>query len=203
MPCKNSRELDCVVHGDRAKLRVLARPCDLADAAQVGQLFQAVSQRYSSIHILVNNAGVAHALAREDQLPIETWNQATATNLTGMFLMTRTALPLMPAGSTIVNNLSIAATQSFPGMAAYNASKARAMGFTNALREDLQPRGIRVLAVLAGATNTGVLDQFWANARRDRMISPETVAEAILHALMVPAEATIEQIRIGPIGGAV
>lgn len=62
--------------------------------------------------------------------------------------------------------------------------------------------GIRVLAVLAGATNTGVWNQLWGNAPRDQMIPPETVAEAILHALMVPAEATIEHIRIGPAGGA-
>lgn len=180
---------------------VLALPCDIGNAAQVEKLFESARKHYSSIDILVNNAGTAHALAPVDQMPPETWDQAIATNLTGMFLVTRAALPLMSAGSTIVNNLSVAAIQSFPGMAAYNASKAGALGFTNVLREDVRHRGIRVLAVVAGATDTGIWDQFWADAPRHKMISPETVAQAILHALTVPAEATIEQIRIGPTAG--
>jgi NAD(P)-dependent dehydrogenase (short-subunit alcohol dehydrogenase family) len=180
---------------------VTALPCDISDAAQVEKLFQAVRKQYSSIDILVNNAGIAHALAPVEQLPVETWNQAIATNLTGMFLVTRAALPLMSAGATIVNNLSVAAVQSFPGMAAYNASKAGALGFTDVLREDVRKRGIRVLAVVAGATDTGIWNQFWADAPRHKMIAPETVAQAILHALAVPTEATIEQIRIGPAAG--
>ena len=180
---------------------VLALPCDVANAAQVEQLFQAVRERHSSLDILVNNAGTAHALAPVEQLPVEAWNQTIATNLTGMFLVTRAALPLMPSGATIVNNLSVAALQSFPGMSAYNASKAGALGLTDVLREELRPRGIRVLSVIAGATDTGIWNQFWAEAPRHKMIAPETVASAILHALTVPAEAAIEQIRIGPTAG--
>jgi short-subunit dehydrogenase len=110
-------------------------------------------------------------------------------------------LPLMVAGGTIVNNLSMAAVHTFAGMSAYNASKAGALGFTNVLREDLRKRGIRVLALLAGATDTGIWDQFWPEAPREKMISPETVAQAVLHAIAVPAKASIEEIRIGPTAG--
>jgi NAD(P)-dependent dehydrogenase (short-subunit alcohol dehydrogenase family) len=184
---------------DRAP--VLALPCDITDAGQVEKLFQTIRKEYSSIHILINNAGMAHALAAVDQLPVETWNQVIATNLTGMFLVSRSALPLMSAGATIANILSVAAVQSFPGMAAYNASKAGALGFTNVLREDLRARAIRVLAVVAGATDTDIWNQFWADAPRNQMISPETVAQAVLHALTTPSEATIEQIMIGPAAG--
>ena len=182
---------------------IAALPCDISDASQVEELFQTVQKRYSSVDILVNNAGVAHALASVDKLPVDVWNQAIAINLTGMFLMSRSALPSMPVGATIVNNLSVAAIQSFPGMAAYNASKAGALGFTNVLREDLRKRGIRVLAVVAGPTDTGIWDQFWTDAPRDKMISPETVAQAIFNALTVPVEATIEEIRIGPSTGTI
>ena len=181
---------------------VLALPCDITDAAQVDKLFKAIKKRYSSIDILINNAGMAHALAPVDRIPIEIWKQVIDTNLTSMFLVTRSALPLMTAGATIVNNLSIAAEQSFPGMAAYNASKAGALGFTNVLREDLRKRGIRVLALVAGATYTDIWDQFWPEAPREKMIAPETVAQAVAHALAIPAKAAIEQIRIGPAAGA-
>jgi NAD(P)-dependent dehydrogenase (short-subunit alcohol dehydrogenase family) len=183
------------------KVRVLAFSCDITDAVQVEKLFQKIKKHYSSIHILINNAGVAHALAPVDQLSVEAWNQVIATNLTGMFLVTHFALPLMSAGATIVNNLSVAAIQSFPGMAAYNASKAGALGFTDVLREDLRKRAIRVLAVVAGPTDTDIWNQFWADAPRNKMISPETVAQAILNALTIPVEATIEQIKIGPAAG--
>ncbi len=98
----------------------------------------------------INNAGVAHSLAPVDQLSVETWKEVIDTNLTGTFLVTRAALPLMRAGGTIVNNLSVAALQPFAGMSAYNASKFGALGFTHALREDLRKRGIRVSGVAAG-----------------------------------------------------
>jgi NAD(P)-dependent dehydrogenase (short-subunit alcohol dehydrogenase family) len=186
----------------KSKSEVLALPCDISDAAQVEKLFKAIKKHYSSVDVLVNNAGVAHVLAPVDRLPIDAWKQVIDTNLTGMFLVTREALPLMSAGATIVNNLSIAAEQSFPGMAAYNASKAGALGFTNALREDLRERGIRVLALVAGATRTDIWDQFWPGAPREKMIAPETVAQAVVHALSVPAQATIELIKIGPAAGA-
>jgi 3-oxoacyl-[acyl-carrier protein] reductase len=110
-------------------------------------------------------------------------------------------LPLMRAGSTIVNNLSVAAVQPFAGMSAYNASKFGGMGFTQALREDLRQRGIRVVALLPGATDTDIWSQFWPDAPREKMVSAETVAAAVLHAVSAPAETAIEEIRIGPTGG--
>ena len=151
--------------------------------------------------MLINNAGVAHGLAPVDQLSVETWKEVIDTNLTGTFLVTRAALPLMRAGGTIVNNLSVAALQPFAGMSAYNASKFGALGFTQALREDLRPRGIRVLALLPGATSTDIWSQFWPGAPREKMISAEAVAEAVLHAVSVPANTAIEEIRIGPASG--
>jgi NAD(P)-dependent dehydrogenase (short-subunit alcohol dehydrogenase family) len=175
--------------------------CDVRDPASVNRLFSEIGKRHASIHVLVNNAGVAHTLAPVDQLPVETWKDVIDTNLTGMFLITRAALPLMRAGGTIVNNLSVAAVQPFAGMSAYNASKYGALGFTHALREDLRKRGIRVLALLPGATDTEIWGQFWPGAPREKMISAETVAQAVLHAVSAPANTTIEEIRIGPAAG--
>jgi NAD(P)-dependent dehydrogenase (short-subunit alcohol dehydrogenase family) len=181
--------------------QVTAIACDVRDPASVNRLFSEIGKRHASIDVLVNNAGVAHALLPVDQLPVETWKDVVDTNLTGMFLVTRAALPLMPAGGTIVNNLSLAAVQPFAGMSAYNASKYGALGFTQALREDLRKRGIRVLALLPGATDTDIWGQFWPGAPRERMISAETVAQAVLHAVSAPVNTAIEEIRIGPAAG--
>jgi NAD(P)-dependent dehydrogenase (short-subunit alcohol dehydrogenase family) len=151
--------------------------------------------------VLINNAGIAHSLAAVDQIPVETWKEVIDTNLTGTFLVTRAALPLMQAGGTIVNNLSVAAVQPFAGMSAYNASKFGALGFTHALREDLRKRGIRVVALLPGATNTEIWSQFWPGAPKEKMISAESVAQAVLHAVSAPTNTAIEEIRIGPAAG--
>lgn len=181
--------------------RVIALACDVRDPASVKKLFVEIKQHHSTIDVLINNAGIAHTLAPADELPVETWKEVIDTNLTGTFLVTQAALPLMQAGGTIVNNLSVAALRPFAGMAAYNASKFGALGFTQALREDLRKRGIRVLALLPGATNTDIWSQFWADAPKEKMISAETIAEAVLHAVSIPANATIEDIRIGPAAG--
>jgi NAD(P)-dependent dehydrogenase (short-subunit alcohol dehydrogenase family) len=185
----------------KEQAQVTAVPCDVRDPASVEKLFQEIGKRYSTIDVLINNAGVAHALAPVEQLPVATWKDVIDTNLTGTFLVTRAALPWMRAGGAIVNNLSIAAVQPFAGMAAYNASKFGALGFTQALREDLRKRGIRVVALLPGATDTEIWSQFWPDAPREKMVSPETVAEAVLHAISVPANAAIDEIRIGPAAG--
>jgi 3-oxoacyl-[acyl-carrier protein] reductase len=183
------------------KKQVAGIPCDVRNPASVEKLFREIGKRHSTIDVLINNAGVAHALAPVDQLPIKTWKEVIDTNLTGTFLITRAALPLMRTGGTIVNNLSVAALQPFAGMSAYNASKFGALGFTHALREDLRKRGIRVVALLPGATDTEIWGQFWKDAPKEKMISAETVAQAVLHAVSAPANTAIEEIRIGPTAG--
>jgi len=183
------------------KKQVTGISCDVRDPSSVEKLFHEIIKQHSTIDVLINNAGVAHTLTPVDQLPVETWKDVIDTNLTGMFLVTRAALPLMRAGGTIVNNLSVAAVQPFAGMSAYNASKFGALGFTHALREDLRKRGIRVLALFPGATDTEIWSQFWPDAPREKMISAETVARAVLHAVSAPANTTIEEIRIGPAAG--
>jgi NAD(P)-dependent dehydrogenase (short-subunit alcohol dehydrogenase family) len=181
---------------------VTALACDVRDAQAVENLFSAIRQRFSVIDVLVNNAGITHALAPAEKLHVDTWKEVIEINLTGTFLVTHAALPLMRNGGTIVNNLSVAAERVFQGMSAYCASKAGALGFTNVLREELRSRGIRVVALLPGATDTEIFEQFWPDAPRSKMISAETVAAAVLHAVLLPAKATIEEIRIGPAVGA-
>jgi 3-oxoacyl-[acyl-carrier protein] reductase len=175
--------------------------CDVADPASVDHAFNNIRENCDGIDVLVNNAGVAHSLVPVEDFSLETWRQVIETNLTGTFLVTRAALAMMQAGSTIINNLSVAAIQPFAGMAAYNASKFGAMGFTQALREDVRVKGIRVIALLPGATDTAIWQQFWPGAPREKMISAETIAQIVLDAVSVPSNTTVEEIRIGPAAG--
>jgi len=136
-----------------------------------------------------------------DKLPLPLWHDVIETNLTGTFLVTQAALAIMKRGGTIVNNLSIAAHRVFAGSAAYNASKHGTLGFTNTLREELRPKGIRVIALLPGATNTDIWKTFWPQAPRKKMMSPATVANAVVNAILLPPNATVEALEILPTAG--
>jgi NAD(P)-dependent dehydrogenase (short-subunit alcohol dehydrogenase family) len=192
---KLSRELAA------AKIKILAHPCDVRDPHSVDALFRAARREFRRLDILINNAGIAHANLPVEKLPFPVWKDVLDTNLTGTFLVTQAALAIMKRGGTIVNNLSIAATRVFAGSAGYNASKHGALGLTNTLREELRPRGIRVIALLPGATNTDIWSTLWPQAPRKKMMSPETVAEATLQALLLPANATVESLEILPTAG--
>ncbi len=175
--------------------------CDVRDPQLVQKMLAGLEERFGRLDILVNNAGVAHANLDVAKLPVESWNEVIATNLTGMFLVTRAALPLMNPGGAIVNNLSISATRVFPGSSAYSAAKHGALGFTNTLREELRERGIRVIALFPGATDTEIWKTFWPDAPRPKMMPATTVAQAVVCALTLPAESTVEELRILPRAG--
>jgi NAD(P)-dependent dehydrogenase (short-subunit alcohol dehydrogenase family) len=184
-----------------AKIRVLSHPCDVRDPHSVDALFRAIRGEFRALDILINNAGIAHANLPVEKLPFPVWRDVLETNLNGTFLITQAALVMMKRGGTIVNNLSIAANRVFAGSAAYNASKHAALGLTNTLREELRPRGIRVIGLMPGATDTDIWKTLWPAAPRRKMMSPETVAKAVVNALCLPLNATVETLEILPTAG--
>ena len=185
----------------RHKVRVVALACDVRDPVAVKALLAAVERKFHRLDVLINNAGIAHPGEKVDKLPFESWLEVIDTNLNALFLVTHAALPLMKRGSAIVNNLSIAAKRVFPGSSAYNASKHGALGFTNTLREELRSREIRVIALVAGATDTEMWNTLWPQAPREKMMSTETVAVAVVNALKLPLESTMEELVILPTAG--
>jgi NAD(P)-dependent dehydrogenase (short-subunit alcohol dehydrogenase family) len=185
----------------KRKIQILAYPCDVRDPHSVDDLFRAARREFSKVDILINNAGIAHANLTIDKLPYRVWKDVLATNLDGTFLVSQAALAIMKRGGTIVNNLSIAATRVFAGSAAYNASKHAALGFTNTLREELRPRGIRVIGLLPGATDTDIWNTLWPDAPRSKMMSPETVAKAVVEAILLHPNATVETLEVLPSAG--
>jgi NAD(P)-dependent dehydrogenase (short-subunit alcohol dehydrogenase family) len=186
----------------RKDVRVLTHICDVRDPYSVDDLFRSVRRECRRLDILINNAGIAHANLTVDKLPYPVWKDVLATNLDGTFLITQAALALIPRGGTIVNNLSIAATRVFAGSAAYNASKHGALGLTNTLREELRPRGIRVIGVFPGATDTDIWKTLWPQAPRKKMMATVTVARGVVNAIVLPSNTTVETLEILPSSGA-
>src|ERR1017187_4216854 len=187
---------------EKLGVRVLAQTCDVRNPDSVDYLFVLVRALRRPLDFLINNAGIGHANHPVAELPVPLWRDVIDTNLTGMFLMTQAGLAVMKRGSTIVNNLSISAERVFPGSSAYNASKHGALGFTDSLREDLRPKGIRVIALMPGATDTQIWKTLWPRAPRYKMMSASTVARTVVNALLLPANSTVEKLIVMPTGGA-
>src|ERR1700687_4974843 len=185
----------------KLNLQVLAQSCDAPSPDSVDYLSALVRGLHKPLDILINNAGIGYANRTVAELPYPTWMEVIDTNLNGLFLMTEGALAVMKRGATIVNNLSIAAERVFPGSAAYNASKHGALGFTDTLREELRPKGIRVIALMPGATDTAIWDTLWPKAPRRKMMSAETVARTVVDALRLPENTTVEKVVVMPASG--
>lgn len=189
---------------DRAASRLpnsTAFACDVRDPQSVAQLAALVRSR-KRLDVLINNAGIAGPSQPIASLDFAVWREVIETNLHGSFLVTQSLLPFLGKGSVVVNNLSVAARLAFPGMAAYNASKRGLLAFTETLREELRPRGVRVVALLPGATATSIWRQFWPDAPHSRMLAPRTVAQAVVAAVMLPSNASCDELVITPSAGA-
>jgi NAD(P)-dependent dehydrogenase (short-subunit alcohol dehydrogenase family) len=186
----------------RGRGKIVPLVCDVRNPESVAALFAKVKQRFRKLDILVNNAGVSQAPASVEETSLELWREIVETNLTGAFLCTRAAIPLMQRGATVINNLSAAAKQVFPKFAAYTAAKTGAYGFTLSLREELVPRGIRVTALMPGATATDMWNQIMPNAPREKMMSAESTAQAVLYAVLLPPNATLAELLLTPTDGA-
>jgi len=194
-------DLAAVASESGAAAEVLAERCDVRRETSVASVFSTVKQRWGRLDILVNNAGISQARYPAITTPVELWRDVIDINLTGTFLCCRAGVPLMPSGATVVNILSIAAKLNFAEFAAYNASKRGALGFTLTLREELIPKGIRVVALMPGATATDIWEQFWPEAPREKMVRPESIAAAVVYAVTLPAAANLSELELVPLQG--
>lgn len=135
----------------------LALPCDISDAAAVTAAIAAVATRFGRLDALINNAGVA-TFASLLETTDDDWNRMLAVNLTGPFLCTKAAVPLMREndGGAIVNITSISAVRASTLRSAYGTSKAGLAHLTKQLAVELASAGIRVNAVAPGPVETAM-----------------------------------------------
>jgi NADP-dependent 3-hydroxy acid dehydrogenase YdfG len=165
----------------------------------------AIAADFGPIDILVNCAGMGYTnLLAETSLA--DWQQVMDLNLTSVFQCIAGVLPGMRdrRSGTLINVASIAARTAFPQWGAYCTSKAALVAFSKVLAAEERANGIRVVSISPGAVNTPIWDTETVRADFDRqaMLSPDIVAQAILQAAQLPAEAVIEDLTIMPSGGA-
>jgi 3-oxoacyl-[acyl-carrier protein] reductase len=173
---------------------------DVGDASQVAGAVAQLTGALGEVGLLVNNAGVM--LARPfEELTLEEWDTTMATNLRSLFLVTRAVIPAMRRRreGTVVNVASLAGRHGFVGGTAYCASKHAVLGFSRALMMEFRKEGIRVLAICPGSVDTDMIrEQSMLKPDPARILRPEDVADAILHAVQLPGRALVSELDIRP-----
>ncbi|MEV4617700.1 SDR family NAD(P)-dependent oxidoreductase [Asanoa sp. NPDC049573] len=168
-----AREASRVYAGTRAPFthsdtRVVPVTLDVTSDEQIRAAVDAVG----SLDLLINNAGIA---GYDDLSDAEVIARHLAVNLYGTHAVTRAFTPLLArSGGAVVNNLSITAFAPLPLIPSYSISKAAALALTQASRTLLEPRGVRVHAVL-----TGFVDTDMTRGAQSPKATPASVAEAI------------------------
>ncbi|MEW6581054.1 MAG: SDR family NAD(P)-dependent oxidoreductase [Chloroflexota bacterium] len=169
---------------------------DVSSEADVCHMIERVIEHWGRLDILVNNAGIYHQ-GDITQTTTEDWERIIAVNLTGAFLCSRHAVPVMirGGGGVIVNVASEAGLVGIKGQVAYNVSKAGMIALTRSCAVDLAEQGIRVNAVCPGTTDTPLVREAVgrapdpAAARRrleavrplNRLGTVEEIASALLY----------------------
>ena len=138
---------------------------DVTREASVKAAFDHVAEHSGALDILVNAAGVEIEKTIEDT-SLDEWNQIFAVNVTGTFLVSKYALPLLrksnaAGGASVINFGSYDGFIADPGLAAYCATKGAVHALTRAMACDHGPEGIRVNAICPGYIDTPMLQSFF------------------------------------------
>ena len=179
------------------KIEVLIKKVDMSKKPQVLDFAKFIKQHWKKVDILVNNAGIF--------LPGEIHKEKTGllekqieTNLYSAYYLTRAIVPLMlkQKSGYIFNMCSIASIIAYPNGGSYSISKFALYGFSKVLREEMKDKGIRVSAVLPGAT----WSNSWAGVElpESRLMQASDVAEAIWSAYKMSPSAVMEEIILRP-----
>lgn len=175
-------------------------PCDVTDEAQVRRLVETAAEHTGRLDVVVCSAGGA-VVAPFERLSLAEWEQTVRVALTGTFLLCREAVRFMQAGGQLVTIASIAGRSGFPSWSAYSAAKFGVIGFSQAIREELRPRGIRVTTLIPGAVDTPLWDAVPGEWNRAAMLRPDDVARAILRVADEPPHVAIDELVIGHVAG--
>ncbi|WP_420804938.1 SDR family NAD(P)-dependent oxidoreductase [Hyperthermus butylicus] len=181
---------------------VVVLKMDVTSPESVQEAYRVLESRWPHLNVLINNAGILHVGGIEET-SLEDWERVIKVNLTGVFIVTKTFLPMLRRApwASIVNLASIAGqTGNIVASAAYAASKAGVIGLTRRLAVELAPYGIRVNAVAPSFVETDMVRSFIDTPEKRKrieelhplrmIIQPEDVAEAV-YFLATPASRAI------------
>jgi NAD(P)-dependent dehydrogenase (short-subunit alcohol dehydrogenase family) len=169
---------------------------DVSIEGDCERIISAHRRRFGRLDVLVNSAGILRQSDIAD-LALADWERQFAVNVTGAFLVTRLALPMLRVSrGLIVNIASIAGKFANPGMGlgAYGATKAAMISLTQSLNAELEPDGVRALAICPGFVDTPMAG--FSSLPGEQMIQPADVAEVVRMALRLSPHARVAEVVI-------
>lgn len=177
--------------------QVECHACDMRDEVAVDALAREVLAKHGTVDLLVNNAGAFRpgGIAGEDDGALLDMLQA---NLFGAYRLTKRLLPAMVErrSGMVLNVCSTASIAAYPNGGSYSIAKHALYGFSRNLREEMKPHGVRVVALLPGATLTASWDG--VPLPPERMMPAEDVAEMAWTAWSLSARTVVEDILMRP-----
>jgi NAD(P)-dependent dehydrogenase (short-subunit alcohol dehydrogenase family) len=185
--------------GGRETVRLVAQQggealffkANVAEPSEMAALVQESINRYGSLHIACNNAGVGGETVPTANYSIEEWNRVLSINLSGVFYGMKAQIPAMlnSGGGSIINIASILGAVGFATAAAYTAAKHGVVGLTQTSAIEYSSRGIRVNSVGPGFIHTPMISKFESDkAVQEQLVAahpigrlgrPEEVAELV------------------------
>ncbi len=197
-----SRVRSAAVEAGAAAGRIEVFEADLTTDERLQDIAARLAEKCAVLDILVHSAGV-HAVGSVASMPIEELDRQYKTNFRAPYLLTRALIPMLErAGGQIVFLNSSAVRRAVAGRAAYAASKHALRGLADALREELNPHGIRVLTVYPGRTASSMQEALHRLEGQpynpERLLQPEDVAAIIMDVLSLPRTAEVTDLHIRP-----
>jgi NAD(P)-dependent dehydrogenase (short-subunit alcohol dehydrogenase family) len=178
--------------------------CDVRKEDRVEAAFDTVDAEAGRLDVLVNNAGLGQ-FGPVDDLDTDAFDVQMDTNVRGVYLCTREAVPRMRAqnedtgfGGHIVNVASIAGLLGNPNISAYNASKFAVRGFSEAVMKEVREDGIRVTCLYPGSIETNFFDVAGVDMT-ENPLRPDDVAATVQHVLEAPANHLISEVVMRPL----
>jgi NAD(P)-dependent dehydrogenase (short-subunit alcohol dehydrogenase family) len=137
---------------------------DVADPQAVDAMLHALAAHNPALHILVNNAGF-NLFKGIQETTLEEWNAIFSVDSTGVFLVTKAAVPLLKAAgsASIINIASVHAQLTVANITAYAAAKGAVLAMGRSLAQELGPFGVRVNTISPGFMDTPLLDRWLAS----------------------------------------
>ena len=188
--------------------RALAVACDVTDEEQAHDLIRQAKDEFGRVDVLVNNAGVM-LLSRTDKGLSDQWRQMFDINVLGLLYATDAAIEVMKEQGSghLVNISSLAVRGTRPALGVYSGTKFAVNAISEALRQELLERNIRVTIVEPGAVETELPDHITDEEAREGLSSlldeldslqPEDIAAAIAYCVTQPERVSINEILIRP-----
>lgn len=154
---------------------------DLTDPSAIERMIDQAADRFGTIDILINNAGMQH-VAPIDQFPVDRWDLIIALNLSAVFHTTRLALPGMKAKGwgRVINTASAHSLVASPNKAPYVATKHGVAGFTKAVALETATAGITVNCISPGYVWTPLVENQIPDTMKARGLTREQVMNDVL-----------------------